>query len=243
MLWSNLRGAIILIAYYLIICAAFPALLKAFTSIPNEVARKIHHIAYSLSIFILVHQFTHWYAAIGAASFLIVIGYPTLYVIESSSFYKKHFVDRTKKGGELRRQLLYVQLSFALLIFFFWGLLGASWIYIVLVSVMAWGFGDAAAALVGKFFGRNCFVHRWIEGAKTLEGTIAMIIVAAIAIFITLLAHGEHPWYFAFISSLLVAPVCGVVELFSRKGVDTLTVPLSAASLLFPLAYLFSILR
>jgi hypothetical protein len=36
--------------------------------------------------------------------------------------------------------------------------------------------------------------------------------------------------------------VCGVVELFSRRGTDTLTVPLSAAALILPLAYLFSLL-
>lgn len=243
MIETNLQGVIILLTYYIVICAILPTLLKVYTSTPREVVRKLHHIAYALSIFILLQLFSHWYVAVGAAFLLVVIGYPILYLIENSTFYRKYFVDRSKKGGELRRQLLYVQLSFALLIFLFWGLLGTSWVYIVVVSVMAWGFGDAAAALVGKFFGQNCFVHRWIEGAKTLEGTTAMIIVAAVAIFLTLLLHGEHPWYFALLSSVIVAPVSGVVELFSRKGVDTLTVPLSVASLLFPLAYLFSLLR
>lgn len=239
---QNLYGTAILLAYYLLVCTFLPLLFKTFTSVPTEVVRKLHHIAYSLSIFILVHFFTHWYTAIGAAFLLVVLGYPALYLIESTSFYKKHFVDRTRRGGELRRQLLYVQLSFALLLFLFWGLMGTSWHYIVVVSVMAWGFGDAAAALVGKFFGRSCFVHRWIEGAKTFEGTTAMIIVAALAIFFSLVFYAQKPWTLALISSIVVAPVCGVVELFSRRGVDTLTVPLSAAFLLFPLSYLFSIL-
>lgn len=242
MVLVNLKGAIILLLYYLVVCATLPTILKMTTKTPTEVVRKLQHVAYSLSIFILLQLFTHWYMAILGASLLVILGYPSLYFLEKTSLYKRLLVDRTRKGGELRRQLLYVQLSFALLIFFFWGILGTDWQYIVAVSVMAWGFGDAAAALVGKFFGKRCFVHNWIEGAKTYEGTTAMIIVAAIAAFLSLYLYGKQPWYVALLSSIVVAPVCGLVELFSWKGMDTLTVPLSAASLLLPLAYLFSLI-
>jgi hypothetical protein len=41
--------------------------------------------------------------------------------------------------------------------------------------------------------------------------------------------------------SLAVAPLAGIVELFSRRGTDTLTVPLAAAVLVMPLTYLFSL--
>ncbi|SHI89174.1 diacylglycerol/polyprenol kinase family protein [Lutispora thermophila] len=44
------------------------------------------------------------------------------------------------------------------------------------------GFGDAAA-LVGKAFGRNSINHPWVEETKTWEGSIAMYLVSAIAIF------------------------------------------------------------
>lgn len=239
---SNVQGSLILLAYYLVVCAAFPTLIRAFTPAPKEVVRKIHHIAYSLSIFLLLQLFSHWYIAIAAAFLLVILGYPALLLIERSALYKRLFVDRTKQGGELRKQLLYVQLSFALLIGLFWGLLGSKWHYIIAVAVMAWGFGDAAAALVGKFFGRNCVFHSWIEGAKTYEGTLAMIVVAAVAVFLGLVFYGQQPWYVALVSSVVVAPVCGVVELFSRKGTDTLTVPLSAALLLLPLVYAFSLI-
>lgn len=241
MITSNLWGTAFLLIYYLVFCLTLPTLLRAFTKTPMEVVRKLQHITYSFSIFILLRFFTHWYMAIAAAFILVLLGYPILLLVERSALYQRLFVDRTKRGGELRRQLLYVQLSFALLLFFFWGFLGTRWHYIVAVSVMAWGFGDAAAALVGKFFGKNCVAHKWIEGAKTYEGTAAMIIAAAIATFLSLYFYAGQPWRTALISSIVVAPVCGVVELFSRKGIDTLTVPLSAAGLLLPLAYLFSL--
>jgi dolichol kinase len=105
---------------------------------------------------------------------------------------------------------------------------------------MAWGFGDAAAALVGKAFGRNRILHPRIEGAKTYEGTLAMIVVAGLAIFLTLLVYAGQPWKVSLTVAALVAPVSATVELFSNRGMDTLTVPLSVAFLVLHLMSLFS---
>ncbi len=239
---SDLMGAGILMAYYLVICVSLPTLLKHRLNMPTELARKMQHVAYSFSIFILLNLFSAWYMAVGAAFLLVLLAYPALLLIERSSFYIRFFVDRNTRGGELRKQLIYVQLSFAILIFIYWGVLGTRWHYIVAVAVMAWGFGDAAAALVGKAFGRHRVIHKYIEKAKTYEGTGAMILVAGIALFFTLLCYAGKPWYLSLLVAFIVAPVCGVVELFSRRGTDTLTVPLSAAALLMPLIYLLSFL-
>jgi dolichol kinase len=176
---NNVIGGAILMAYYLIIIVALPGLFKALTRAPKELIRKIQHIGYSFSIFLLVRLFDTWYAAVGAAFVLLLLGYPVLWALEKTSLYKRLSVDRAAQGGELRKQLLFVQLSFALLIFIFWGLLGRKWHFLIPVAVMAWGFGDAAAALVGKFWGKRHVLHRWIEGAKTWEGTGAMIAFTA----------------------------------------------------------------
>lgn len=235
-------GALILLAYYLVVVALMPILLRYWLGIPREYIRKIHHVGYSMSIFILLDLFSTWYMAVGAAFLLVLVGYPVLLLIEKTAFYQRLFVDRTKGQGELRKQLLYVQLSFAVLIFIFWGLLGTSWHFIAAVAVMAWGFGDAAAALVGKAFGRRKVIHRYIEKAKTLEGTAAMIITASLALFLTLIFYAGQPWLSSLLISLMVAPVCGIVELFSRKGLDTLTVPITTSLVIFPLIYLFMFL-
>lgn len=237
---SNLYGALILLAYYLIFCLTIPTMLKVWARVPDEIVRKMQHIAYAFSIFLLLRLFSSWYFAILAAFLLVVIAYPALLIIEKFRRYSQFFVDRTARGGELRKQLIYVQASFALLIFLFWGVLGTDWRYLVATAVMAWGFGDAAAALVGKFFGRKRFVHRFIEGPKTYAGTGAMAIAAALALFFTLLIYAGKPWYVSLIVAVLVAPVCAVVELFSRSGTDTLTVPLSTAIMVLPLMHLFS---
>ncbi|MEW5921677.1 MAG: phosphatidate cytidylyltransferase [Bacillota bacterium] len=237
---SDLMGAGILLAYYLVFCFLLPTLLKVWVKVPNELVRKLQHVAYSLSVFIMLKLFSTWYMAVAAAFLLVLLAYPLLLLLEKTPRYKKLFVDRGAQGGELRKQLIYIQLTFAILIFIYWGMLGISWHYIVAVAVMAWGFGDAAAALVGKAFGRRPVLHRCIERAKTYEGTGAMILVAGLAVFFTLLLYAGKPWYVSLLISLIVAPVCGVVELFSRRGTDTLTVPLSAAALILPLIHLFS---
>jgi dolichol kinase len=239
-IWSNAIGAAGLLTYYLLFCALLPTLLKACRGVPAEVVRKLQHVAYSLSIFLLLGLFDTWWVAIAAAFLLVLIGYPGLLIFERTSAYRRLLVDRTANGGELRRQLLYVQLSFATLIGVFWGLLGPDWRPLIAVAVMAWGFGDAAAALVGKFLGRKRLVHRLIESAKTYEGTAAMILFAGLALFGTLVSYGGQSWLVSLVVALVVAPVCGIVELFSRRGSDTLTVPLSAALSMAPLIALLT---
>ena len=228
--------------YYLVGLLAIPTMLKAWSKLPSEVIRKMQHVAYSLSVFILLRLFSTWYMAVAAAFVLVLLAYPALYFLEKTSVYKRLFVDRTDRGGELRKQLLYVQLSFAILILLFWGILGAKWQYMVAVAVMAWGFGDAAAALVGKFLGKRTIIHAWVEGAKTHEGSMAMMLAAFVAVFLTLLFLSELSWYISLLVALVVAPISAVVELFSKRGTDTLTIPLATAAVAFPLVVLFAYL-
>jgi phytol kinase len=239
---TDLVGAGVLLAYYVVVCGVLPAMLRAWTPTPSEWVRKLQHVGYSLSIFLLLKMFSTWYTAVAAAFLLVLVGYPLLLALERWRYFRRLFVVREGRGGELRKQLLYVQLTFALLIAFFWGVLGADWRHIVAVAIMAWGFGDAAAALVGRAVGRRRILHAWIEGAKTYEGTGAMIVTAALALFLTLLFFGGYPWFLSLLVALLVAPASGLVELFSRRGTDTLTVPLFTAVLLLPLLHLFSYL-
>jgi phytol kinase len=239
---SDLTGAAILMGYYLLFCLLLPTVLKIYAKAPKELVRKLQHVAYSLSIFLMLELFSTWYYAVGAAFLLVVLAYPILLFVEKSAWYKTNLVDRHSRGGELRKQLLYVQLSFALLIFIYWGLLGARWQYVIAVAVMGWGFGDAAAALVGKAYGRRRVLHKLIESAKTYEGTLAMILVSSLALFMTLVFYAGHSWHISLLVSIIVAPVLGTIELFSRRGTDTLTVPLSAAGLIMPLLYFFTFL-
>lgn len=227
-------GVAILWTYYLAALLALPVGLKAFTALPDEVVRKFQHVAYAGSIFLLLGLFEHWTQAVAAAAGLAVLAFPALWLWERHPSYRKLLADRCERGGEMRRQLLLAVLVFSLLIVVFWGLLGPAWRPAIAVAVMVWGLGDAAAALVGGSFGRHRFVHRLVEGAKTLEGTAAMVVAGAIAAFVTLFFYGEATWWVSLLAAVSLAPLAGVVELLSRRGSDTLTVPLATAAGLVP---------
>lgn len=200
-------------------------LLKVRFNVPIEVLRKMYHMVIALTIFPLVILFDAWYMAVVADLLLVILAYPLLRLLENTSFFKRVAVESS--GGEFKKSLIIVQASIALLIFIFWGLLGPAWKYIAVVAVMAWSFGDAAAALVGKRFGRHRIEHPRIQGTKTMEGTHAMYFTAGLAIFLTFLFYAGQSWQVSIMVSALVAPVCAAVELFSNRRMDTLTVPIS----------------
>lgn len=239
MIVNDIAGAGILMAYYLVVCVLLPTPLKVWAHVPFEVVRKIQHIGYSLSIFLLLKLFSTWYAAVAAAFLLVLLAYPILFIVEKFPWYKRTFVDRTARGGELRKSLIQVQLSFAILLFVFWGLLGNRGLPVIAVAVMGWGFGDAAAALVGKAWGRRHVIHKLVDSAKTYEGTLAMILVAGLALFLTLVLYAGQAWHVSLLIAISVAPVCGLVELFSRRGIDTLTVPISTALAILPFMFVY----
>ena len=239
MMHNDLIGLGLYIGF--IIAIGLPViLLKVFFNMPFELMRKIYHMVITMSIFPLVNCFSTWYMAVLAAFVLVLIAYPLLALVEKSSLYQRIAVER--KGGEFKSSLIIVQVSLALMIFVFWGLLGTQWRYVAVVAVMAWGFGDAAAALVGKNFGRRRILHPRIDGPKTIEGTEAMFFTAALAIFFTFMIYAGQPWLVSLAVALLVAPVCAIVELFSNRGMDTLTVPISTGLAVLSLMSLFAVL-
>ena len=69
-----------------------------------------------------------------------------------------------------------------------------------------------------------------------------MYVVAGLAIFLTLLVYAGQPWLISLVVAALVAPVGATVEVFSRRGLDTLTVPLAVAFSVLSLMFLIDFL-
>lgn len=167
--------------------------------------------------------------------FFIVIIYPLLSLAEKLNCYSELLTER--KSGEIKHSLILVFIMFAALNSICWGWLGNRWL--VLACISAWGFGDAAAALVGKKYGRHYLEGRLIEGRKSVEGTLAMFTVSFISVLIILLIKGNAPWYFSMIIAALTAAASSLVELYTRNGMDTITCPFAAAAVLLPLLHLW----
>jgi len=175
-----------------------------------------------------------WESAAMVSAIFTALLFPALALAERIPGFTRFMTER--REGELKKSMTLLFAMFALLICICWGWLGKR--YLVIASTLAWGIGDAAAALVGKRFGRHFITGRFVEGRKSLEGTLAMFITSFIAVLITLLVNNALVWYVSIPVSALAAAGCAVVELYTLRGMDTITCPLAAAAILIPLVHL-----
>ena len=219
---------------YFIVCATIALICKRFVKMPNEVFRKLLHMILICSIFVLTYAFSTWWISVAASVLFALIVFPILLFAERIPGYSNLLTERKK--GEIKKSLLIVFLMFSILISVCWGWLNL--IYLVIASVFAWGFGDAAAALVGKRFGQYYIEGKLVEGKKSLEGTFAMFVVSFVSVFIILIAYSSLNWFSYLLIAIITAAVSAVVELYTKGGMDTLTCPLAAAFTMILLLYL-----
>ncbi|NLM11556.1 MAG: phosphatidate cytidylyltransferase [Clostridiaceae bacterium] len=236
MLIEFIRGYGLLLAYFVI--AVIAALAIRRLTIPKEVYRKTLHMILLCSVFVWVYAFnTWWISAIGTVVFVLMV-YPILAIAERKiRVYSELLTER--KPGEIKRSLVVAFFMFAVLICVCWGWLGEK--YLVIASVLAWGLGDAAAALVGKRFGQHYIEGKLVEGRKSVEGTVAMFVVSFVAVLTVLLIHGSMKWYSYVPTAAITAAVCAIVELYTKGGMDTITCPLASAVILISLVHLWGV--
>lgn len=227
------------LGYYVVMVALLISL-RRFIRIPGELFRKMFHISVAGSVFVLLHAFPTWYAAAGSAVVLALIIYPIVGLAGRFPGIMKFLEER--EPGEVRSSLLLFFFMVAGLIALGWGWLGAGSKFMVAASIMAWGFGDAAAALIGKKWGELRLELPGVDPKKTAEGAIAMAVVVTAAVFFTLLGYTGWPWYWCLLVGVVTAPISTGAELLSHRGVDTVTVPLATFLWLLGVTWLLSYL-
>ncbi len=229
-----LTGAGIVIVYF-IVAASLALLIRFMIKIPDEIFRKLLHCILLGSLLAFVFAFdTWWISALTAVVFAIVV-YPILVIFEHFKDYSA--VTTERKKGELKTSLLLVFGMFAAVIAICWGWLGDR--YLVLASIYAWGFGDAAAALIGKRFGKHKITWPLVDGKKSYEGSISMFITSLICVTVILMYRGDLNMAGHIIVPIVTAIVSTLTELYSKDGMDTVFCPLAAMATLIPLIYLF----
>jgi phytol kinase len=118
-------------------------------------------------------------------------------------------------------------LAFAVVLVIFWGDPSRSTTNprLIVAALMPLTWGDALAAIAGERFGQ----HRYTVFGQTrsLEGSVTMLIVSAVAAWIAL---GASPSAVAI--ALVTALGATLVEAISPWGIDNLTVPAVSAIIL-----------
>lgn len=98
-------------------------------------------------------------------------------------------------------------------------------------AVVTLGFGDPAAAVVGRKFGRVKLVNN-----RTLEGTATFALVSAVLLFATLFGfHRELGLFMIALVALSSAVAGALAELFSRRLDDNFTIPLVSGAVAWAL--------
>jgi dolichol kinase len=190
-----------------------------FFHIPDYVFRKLlHMVAFSI-VTVMILSAGCWEAAcLTSLSFALIV-YPILMLLEKEPWFDQFLVQ--KKPGEIKQSLLLLFVMIALDIAVAWGVFGKR--YVAVASVLMWGFGDAAAALVGIRFGKHVVPWKLSDGKKTFEGTAAMFAVSVLvgcAVLIPECSAGMSA-----LAALVSGALGAFTELASKNGMDTVTVP------------------
>ena len=215
---------------YIAVLAAILIIVRFTTKIKDHIFRKLLHFVAFTSIVPLVFSTDIWWIAVAVEVLFLILVIVALYCFEKFPFYKKLFVEKAKHEVILSFISLFGLMT--VLIAIFWGIFGREHLFIAVGAIMAWGPGDAVAAIVGKQHGKHKLQGKLIEGTKSVEGSIGMAITSFVCLLPVLLTMSALPWYVAIIATLVIAPIASVTELLTKGGWDTVTVPAISAAFL-----------
>jgi len=215
---------------YILMLAVILIVVRFTIRVPDYIFRKLLHTVAYTSIIPLIFRAETWRMAALAEAVLLIPIVAALRFAERFPFYSKLFVEKAKHEVVTSFMLLFGMMIAMIAVI--WGGLGAEHRYIIVAAIMAWGPGDAMAAIVGKNFGRHKLTGKYIEGVKSVEGSTAMAITSFVCTLAVLLMMTEYAWYSMALISALTAIVSAITELYTKRGMDTVTVPLAASVVL-----------
>ncbi len=235
---QDLVAFALLIGYYLAFAIPIALLSSLLPEAKKEPTRKSYHIMASLSIIIILRFFSTWYSALAAILLILIIAMILVVILEKFKAAPVTKVKRSSKKSEIPSQIGFIIIVLSVLIIFFWGIMGNEYQFLIAIGIVAWGVGDASSALVGKSLGREKLKQRVFDGKKTREGTIAGALAASAGVFATLLFFSPLAIPGQIVLAITAGIVSSLVEASSRKGIDTLTVPLSVSFISLPVFFI-----
>jgi dolichol kinase len=196
--------------------------MPAITDRPTNYARNVFHIVCtSLALWLILHLDEQ------GAFFVAVLVLGLAWAVESlrlrhAPFNRLFMV----LGGPFARPHEYTSVSSAT--WYITAMFGLACLWdlqVASVAVVVLGFGDPAAAIIGRRLGRFKLVH-----GRTVAGSLGFFIVAGGASYVWLRVFYDTDPYSAFLWAMAAA-FCGMIaELFSDPVDDNFSIPLAAAA-------------
>jgi len=219
---NNFLGIIISVLFVFIVIGISTLLTKK-NILKDEGSRKFIHIGVSNWWIIAMLFFdNNIYASI----------VPALFVILNYISYKKNIFTAMERDGS-KEDLGTVYYAISLFILSLITFKNINYSYIGALGILTMGYGDGFAAVIGKKYGRKKF--EVFGSKKSIIGSLTMFIATFIVCYIILSIFNPvnvltYSFILAFFATLL--------ELFTPKGFDNLSVPLGTSMIYYLLAYL-----
>lgn len=207
----NLLGILVSIIFVLTVIGLC-TLLEKKGLLSGEGSRKFIHIGVSNWWFIAMYYFDSpfWAAAV-----------PLLFVFVNYYSYKHQVIKSMERGGG-KEDLGTVYYALSLLVLALWTF-AIDQPHIGGLGILAMGYGDGFAAIIGQRFPQpKLFRQKSLLGTLVVIGLTAMIAAG----FIQRFTPGV-PLYL----TLVVGLLAGILELYTPKGLDNLSLPLGVSIL------------
>ncbi|MGD9978068.1 MAG: hypothetical protein AB7S54_09055 [Bacteroidales bacterium] len=190
--------------------------------IKGEITRKFAHFTATLATIPFPYIFSsHWYVMVLASIFFLV-----LFISQRGTQLKSiHDIERKSVGSYLLPLSIYVT-------FLISNLLGNKFLYILPMLILA--ICDPMAGILGLNFTKNNHNIKifGIKTKKTILGSgsflVSSFIISIIALYFHRVAFDVKTFWLA----LTIAGVSTLAELFSWRGTDNLSIPLSVVLVL-----------
>jgi dolichol kinase len=210
---------LITFSYYLIgflVCL----ITNKFTSINQEIKRKLLHFVGFLAIFIYLYCYSNLLYSSIICLVLGILSFIGLKIVLKLSFFQDIFITRKKNEVELTILKVFIIQAFIILLTYF-----TNNRIIALLSIVVFCFGDAFASLFGKKYGKHHFNNKIVDQNKSVEGLLSNIFISFIVSLIILL-FSKYDINLILLFSLIISLVTGFSELLSKRGNDTIISPL-----------------
>ncbi len=190
--------------------------LRAWRTYSVDFTRKFIHIAVGMWAYGTVLLFE---------SRVFAIIPPLAFVAINAFSYWRGTFKAMETGEKGNLGTVYFPLSFAALIWVFWGRP-----HLIVAGLMPMTWGDALAAVVGRRIGRRRYT--FLGSTRSLEGSMTMFLASWVATSIALLLLGTGNPIAALLVSAVTAFGAAIVEAISPWGIDNLTIPTISALIL-----------
>ena len=214
------RGLSIIIVTILFLLMTV-GVVMAFFKMPFENLRKTFHFAFLFFATIWLYAFDDWKTSAVTMFVFMLIAYPILCAFDRIPFLAEHLPQRKK--GEFKQSLIAATSMYIVVVIIGWGLMKNK--SLSLAAIYAWGPGDAAAALIGKRYGKHKIGK---QKKKSLEGSASMFIMSYVFTTAILAYNNVFTLGQSLIVSFFTALVTAYVELIVLSGYDTFFCPIAA---------------